>query len=156
MGVHLIGDLEISPKTFRACISEACICVCLIGVCLTGVHLIGDLISVCLTGVHVTGAPYGRVPHGRIHYGHAPPGRTPHRRVRYGRVYSRSLTLQTVARWSTCRDLSCKIRVFALKGKRSLWASAMVDMLNTNLISSVLEVCEGESCCRYVSGKRTK
>jgi hypothetical protein len=36
----------------------------------------------------------------------------------------RSLTLQTAAQWSIRRDLSCKIRVFALRDKRSLWASA--------------------------------
>src|SRR5271154_6222765 len=35
-----------------------------------------------------------------------------------------SPTLQTVVRWSICRDLSCKIRVFALRDKRSLWAAA--------------------------------
>jgi hypothetical protein len=28
---------------------------------------------------------------------------------------SRSPTLQTVVRWSICRDLSCKIRVFTLR-----------------------------------------
>jgi hypothetical protein len=33
-------------------------------------------------------------------------------------------TLQTVMRWSICRDLSYKIRVFALRDKRSLWAAA--------------------------------
>src|SRR2546430_2489084 len=31
-----------------------------------------------------------------------------------------SPTLQTVVRWSICRDLSCKIRVLALREKRSL------------------------------------
>src|SRR5271156_136709 len=31
-----------------------------------------------------------------------------------------SPTLQMVVRWSICRDLSCKIRVFALRDKRSL------------------------------------
>ena len=34
-----------------------------------------------------------------------------------------SPTLQTVVRWSICRDLSCKMRVLALRDKRSLWAS---------------------------------
>ena len=64
--------------------------------------------------------PHGRLPQGRIPQGRIPQGRTPHRRVLYGRVYSISLTLQTVVRWSICRDLSCKIRLFALRDKRSL------------------------------------
>src|SRR5436305_3375411 len=37
-----------------------------------------------------------------------------------------SPTLQTVVRWSICRDLSCKIRVLALRDKRSLFPSAPV------------------------------
>src|ERR1700735_3345101 len=34
--------------------------------------------------------------------------------------------LQTVVRWSSCRDLSCKIRAFALRDKRSLLAAALI------------------------------
>ena len=58
-----------------------------------------------------------RVAHRRASHGPVPHGRTPHRHVLYRRVYSRSPTLQTVVRWSICRDLSCKIRVFALRDK---------------------------------------
>jgi hypothetical protein len=39
------------------------------------------------------------------------------------RSHSKSPALQTVVRWSICRDLSCKMRVFALRDKRSLSAS---------------------------------
>jgi hypothetical protein len=39
-------------------------------------------------------------------------------------------TLQTVMWWSICRDLSYKIRGFALRDKRSLWAAALQATLN--------------------------
>src|SRR5271155_2494951 len=39
-----------------------------------------------------------------------------------------SPTLQTVVRWSICRDLSCKIRVLALRDKRSLSAAAPIPL----------------------------
>src|SRR5271170_3967688 len=49
-----------------------------------------------------------------------------------------SPTLQTVVRWSICRDLSCKIRVFALRDKRSLWAAAAVPSVYIVVTSNVL------------------
>ena len=58
----------------------------------------------------------------------------PHRRVFYGRVYvSKSKKALgkpsgplSYKRWLICRDLSCKIRVFMLRDKRSLSAAAVV------------------------------
>jgi hypothetical protein len=61
----------------------------------------------------------------------------------------RSLTLQTAARWSICRDLSCKIQVFALRDKRSLWASAG---LRTLPPPNRLQVNRGT--CRYKNPRR--
>jgi hypothetical protein len=51
-----------------------------------------------------------------------------------------SPTLQTVVWWSICRDLSCKIRVLALRDKRSLSAAAK-DLRHTlNLTPSLFQV----------------
>jgi hypothetical protein len=81
----------------------------LMGVYVTGV----DLMGMYLINVHPTGrAPHERVPHRR----------TPHRRVLYGRVlifqiqkgFGENLQIPSYKRRSICRDLSYKIRVFAL------------------------------------------
>jgi hypothetical protein len=110
-GVHLMGVCLIG--------------VYLMGVYLTGVHPMGVyLINVHLTGAHHKGVHLIGVYVMGVHLTDVyfmdvymfpnpkrllrkPPDPPPHKR------------------WSICRDLSCKIRVFALRDKRSLWASAI-------------------------------
>ena len=72
-------------------------------------------IGVYLTGMHLAGVRL----HKRASHGRAPHGRVPHGRVPYGvylmGVYLTGMHLMKISkRWSICRDLSCKIRVFAL------------------------------------------
>jgi hypothetical protein len=59
-----------------------------------------------------------RVSHGHVSYRRASHGHTPHRRVPHGiylvDVYFMDMYIPPYKRWSICRDLSCKIRVFAL------------------------------------------
>jgi hypothetical protein len=79
----------------------------LMGVYLTGVHLMGvHLIGVYLMGVHLID----------VYFMFDFPNPK--------RVLARSPILQTVVRWSICRNLSCKIRVFALVAGWSLLRAA--------------------------------
>jgi hypothetical protein len=55
-----------------------------------------------------------------------PPNETPAHQMHARRMHAREVQInhQHLHGWSICRDPSCKIRVFALRAKRSLWASA--------------------------------
>jgi hypothetical protein len=103
-GVHLMGMYLINVHLTG---------VRLMGVHLTGVYLMGvHLMGVYLMGVHLIDVYFMDMhmfPNPKRLWG-IPPGPPPYKR------------------WSICRDLSCKLRVFALVAGWSLWRAAAAPM----------------------------